>query len=263
MKQTTLTILGAGYTAGFTLTSASQQYAHVWLTSREPERNLTHVPPKQRLLFDLAREHTWSNIPHGTDLLWCFPASPVDSIRRFTAHLKESRGRLVVLGSTSAYDVAESHDFPPPWIDETAPIDVSKPRVQGEEWLRKEYGAIVLRVAGIYGPGRNPVDWIKSGRVGPSRKYVNLVHVGDLAAVCIAALERGTPGDVYNVSDGTPRTWEEICQVASDRWGITPLPGISAESPGKRIDTDKLVKELYPQFLHPDLYSTLAELIRS
>ena len=88
-----------------------------------------------------------------------------------------------------------SHDipaeYPPPWIDESAPIDLTKPRVQGEEYLRNEHGAIVLRVAGIYGPGRNPLDWIRQGRVGPSRKYVNLIHVEDLAAICLAALEKG------------------------------------------------------------------------
>ena len=98
-----------------------------------------------------------------------------------------------MLGSTSAYDTGGSQEYPPPWIDETAPIDYTKPRVQGEEFLRTECGAIVLRVAGIYGPGRHPYDWITSGRVGLSDKYVNLIHVEDLAAICKAALQCGIP----------------------------------------------------------------------
>ena len=92
----------------------------------------------------------------------------------------------MVLGSTSAYDVADSAEYPPPWIDESAPIDCSKARVQGEEFLRETRGAIVLRVAGIYGPGRSPYDWLKTGRVAVSRKYVNLIHVEDLAEACLA-----------------------------------------------------------------------------
>jgi nucleoside-diphosphate-sugar epimerase len=164
----------------------------------------------------------------------------------------------VVLGSTSAYEVSDHFaEYPPPWIDESASIDLAKPRVQGEEFLRKDCGAIVLRVAGIYGPGRNPLDWIRQGRVGPSRKYVNLVHVEDLATICLLALEKGKPGETYNVSDGTPRTWEEICTTAQQRWGITATAAKEGPSSGKRIRNTKLRTELNYQFQHPDLYEAL------
>ena len=39
----------------------------------------------------------------------------------------------------------------------------TSPAFQGEEYLRTHHGAIILRVAGIYGPHRNPVDWIRRG----------------------------------------------------------------------------------------------------
>ena len=65
---------------------------------------------------------------------------------------------------------------------QTAPIDLTRPRVQGEELLRNSYGAILFnQSAGNHGPGRNPVEWIRTGRVNRSRKYVNLIHVEDLA----------------------------------------------------------------------------------
>ena len=207
MKQHRVVILGSGYLARFML-SLTSFYVDVLHTSRDPNSNLRWVPPKQQVRFDLEQRDTWSNIPSDTDLLWCFPAAPVDSVREFAMRIKGLFRKLVVLGSTSAYDVAASSDYPPPWIDESTSIDLSKPRVQGEELLRKECGAIVLRVSGIYGPNRNPLDWIRTGRVSPSRKYVNLIHVEDLAAVCVAALERGQRGEVYNVSDGTPRHME-------------------------------------------------------
>jgi hypothetical protein len=74
-------------------------------------------------------------------LLWCFPATPIELVRQFIATLTGSPRRIVVLGSTSAYDLGDSQAYPPPWIDETAPINLTKPRVQGEEYLRLEQGA--------------------------------------------------------------------------------------------------------------------------
>jgi nucleoside-diphosphate-sugar epimerase len=227
-------------------------------TSRRPEQKLVALPSTHRVAFDIEQPDTWMNIPAQANLIWCFPAMPFDQVQAFAkTHIEPSQG-LIILGSTSAYDTArDSRTYPPPWIDESSPIDMTKPRVQGEEYLRNEFGAIVLRVAGIYGPGRNPLDWIRQGRVGPSRKYVNLVHVEDLATICLLALEKGKPGETYNVSDGTPRTWEEICTTAQQRWGITATAAKEGPSSGKRIRNTKLRTELNYQFQHPDLYEAL------
>lgn len=255
-----LLLLGSGYTGRFLMAEASGQGRSAVATSRDPDRHLTDLAPAQRLRFDLAQPDTWKHIPVGADIVWCFPATQLEQVQAFADRLNASSGRLVVLGSTSAYEVGESQEYPPPWLDETSPIDLTKPRVQGEEFLRKKYGAIVLRVAGIYGPGRNPLNWIKQGRVGPSRKYVNLIHVEDLATICLAALDRGQPGEVYNVSDGTPRTWAEICRVAQTCWGITAQGTGKEDQAGKRISNHKLAGNLQPQFQHPDLYTALQTL---
>lgn len=255
-----LIILGSGYTARFVVPLASRQYAHIFATSRNPARHLGHIAPDRRIRFDLTQQATWKNIPTGTDLLWCFPVVPLDLVQKFAATLDQLSHRIVVLGSTSTYEVGGSTAYPPPWIDETAPIDLAKPRVQGEEFLRTKYGAIVLRVAGIYGPGRNPIDWIKSGRVSPSRKYVNLIHVEDLATICLAALEHWKPGEAYNVSDGTPRTWEDICRFAQQHWGLAPPASNARSEGGKRISNAKLTNVLGYSIRHPDLYKELDSL---
>ena len=260
MKPQPLVILGGRYTARWLLSLASSRYRTVRLSSRRPKQNLCDLPPDQCIEFDLLQRQTWANVPHHADVVWCFPALPIDVVREFAATLSPF-GRLVVLGSTSAYDISGEQTYPPPWTDETASIDMKKPRAQGEEFLRIEQGAIVLRVAGIYGPGRNPLDWIKKGLIGPSRKYVNLIHVVDLAGICLSALKLGRAGEIYNVSDGTPRTWEEICRVAHERWNVTsPAETVTQES-GKRIDIRKLREELRPQFRHPDLFTALEEII--
>ena len=257
-----LIVLGSGYTGRFLATQALGHDRVVLSTSRDPDQRLTHVSPVQRIRFDLAQPETWTNIPAPADLLWCFPAMPLDLVKQCATKLRVSSRRLVILGSTSAYDVSDSQEYPPPWIDETAPIDPSKSRVQGEEYLRKHCGAIVLRVAGIYGPGRNPLDWIRQGRVGPSRKYVNLIHVEDLASICLAALERGSPGDVINVSDGVPHAWDEICTIADTRWNVPHSTGRNTDAPGKRISTNKLNRRLGVKLHHADLFTALEALER-
>lgn len=258
-----LVILGSGYTARFVLPLAERQYSLVLATSREPDQHLTHIQPNRRIQFDLTRQDSWTHIPTDADLLWCFPAIPLKLVEQFARTWAPGSRKLVVLGSTSAYITDGSIEYPPLWIDETAPLDLTQPRVGGEEFLRTHSGATILRVAGIYGPGRNPIDWIKRGRVDPSRKYVNLIHVEDLATICLAALERGAPGEAYNVSDGIPRTWKEICRFATDRWGIQPSVGTDDTAIGKRIANGKLTSLLtcvQKPLIHSDLYRSLEQL---
>ena len=235
------------------------QQRTVHATSRNPVTNLAGIPSEQRLKFDLEEPSTWPNMPPGADLIWCFPATPLEQVKAFARTLDQPAQRIIVLGSTSAYEGSDHPDeYPPPWIDESSPIDLTKPRVQGEEYLREHHGAIVLRVAGIYGAGRNPLDWIRQGRVSPSRKYVNLIHVEDLAAICLLALEKGNPGEAYNVSDGAPHTWDEICATAQLRWGLTATAAKEDRFTGKRISNAKLRAEFGYALKHPDLYEALA-----
>ncbi len=261
-----LTILGSGYTAKFLLPLAAPRYAQVFATSRDPDRHLSHLQPDQRIRFDLTRPETWQAIPPSTDILWCFPAVPIELVQRFADVASLRTRRLVVLGSTSAYDDRASTEYPPVWVDETADIDIVKPRVQGEEFLRTSYGAIVLRVAGIYGPGRNPVEWIRSGRVARSRKYVNLIHVEDLAATCLAALRQGAEHGIYNVSDGTPRTWEEICEAAERWWGVRSTAPPEPTQTGKRVSNKRMCELLNVDgtgLRHRDLFEVLEQLQKS
>jgi hypothetical protein len=254
-----LVVLGSGYTGRVVRSIGASQGKAVHATSRSPLNNLAGIPSEYRLSFDLEQPSTWPNIPAGADLIWCFPAAPIEQVEAFTGSLDATPRRIVVLGSTSAYEVADhSDEYPPPWIDESALIDLTKPRVQGEEFLRTNCGAILLRVAGIYGPGRNPLDWIRQGRVGHSRKYVNLIHVEDLAAICLAVIEKGKPGEAYNVSDGTPHTWDEICATAQQRWGVTATTSKEDRFTGKRISNAKLRAGLNYTFKHPALYEALA-----
>jgi nucleoside-diphosphate-sugar epimerase len=250
-------VLGAGYVGLTIVRRAAARGWPVVATSRAPNRHLASLPSHQRRLFDLAQPDTWLDIPPDTALVWCFPALPLDAVQRFAERHVSPSNRLVVLGSTSAYVTACHADAPS--VDEAFPIDRARPRVQGEEWLRECYGAIVLRVAGIYGAGRNPIDWIRRGKVGLSDRMVNLVHVEDLAAIALTALS-ARRGEAYNVSDGHPRRWSEICAEAARRYGVTAQRMPRTNDPGKRISIEKLRRDLHYEFQDPDLYAALDEI---
>jgi nucleoside-diphosphate-sugar epimerase len=86
--------------------------------------------------------------------------------------------------------------------------------------------------------------------------------VEDLAAICLVALEHGKPGEAYNVSDGQPYIWNEICAIAQQRWAVIAGAAKEDHSPGKRISNAKLRSELDYRFRHSDLYEAL-DLIES
>ncbi|TAJ10426.1 MAG: hypothetical protein EPO61_03020 [Nitrospirae bacterium] len=259
-------ILGAGYTGLVIHALGTALGLTVLAGSRSPHEHLTSIPRSQRLRFDLEQPQTWADIPEQARLVWCFPAVPETLVRDFAERVAPTVSRLVVLGSTSGYELAapQKEGTAAPLIDEEAPLNLALPRVRGEEWLRTHSPAIVLRSAGIYGPGRHVLDWIRHGRVTASPRFVNLVHVEDLAGICLAALERGRAGAVYNVSDGQPRQWAEICRIAQQRWGVESLDkgpaGRTTTGPGKRLSIAKLQRDLGYAFRHPDLYEALDEI---
>ena len=88
-RQTTapLIVLGSGYTGHVLHKMGSSQGRTIHATSRNPLNNLAGTPSEQRLLFDLEQPSTWLNIPAGADLIWCFPATPLEQVQAFARTL--------------------------------------------------------------------------------------------------------------------------------------------------------------------------------
>ncbi len=248
-------ILGAGYTGRFLYRAARQQGRLVFATSRDPTAHLSFAQPDHRVFFDLRRPETWSHIPARSDIVWCFPALPEDVAGTFAQRAINRKSRLVVLGSTSAFPSGLSDV-----IDERVPVNLSIPRVSSEEHLRTTFGATVLRLAGLYGPGRHVFDWIRTGKITNSKKYVNLIHIEDVAELCLLALRCASPGSTYIVSDGQPRHWAEICRVAAECFHIAIPPMTVTHEAGKRLSPQKILSEFKYRFKHPDLFKALGAL---
>jgi nucleoside-diphosphate-sugar epimerase len=142
----------------------------------------------------------------------------------------------------------------------------AKRRLDAEEIFRHwgvERGVevVILRVAGIYGPGRIPLDRILGGHPLLNRDeagYSNRIHADDLARVCMAAIERGENGDIFNVCDGETSTLTDYFNTITDLMGLPRLPqvplaearrvmtplmyGYMTES--RRIDNRKMIEKL-------------------
>ncbi len=254
----TLLILGGGYTGRVIFRQADSTQWSVLISSRNPEKHLTGIPPQQRVFFDLLLPETWSHIPAGADLIWTFSPIPLEKVIEFIKAIQTRAGRMVVLGSTSAYRVEPAGA--PEIIDEKSAIDPGPPRVQGEEFLRNTSGAVIVRSAGIYGPNRNPLEWIRRGRIGYSDRFLNLIHVEDLAGICLRALERGKSGEVYIASDGRPRRCSDLIDTAVEIWNVQKPPSLEHIDLGKQLSNQKVIKELGYRFRYPDLLQGLKEI---
>lgn len=192
-----LVILGGGYVGRI-------------LAARHPGAVVTHRPATSRgageLPFDLAQPATWVGLPtEDADVVWTFPARPLDAVQDFYRLKLATSRTLIVLGSTSAYQVRE----PGETVTEDTPLDLTQARVQGEEWLR-ERGATVLQLAGIFGPDRRPERWLTKGLIKNGRKLVNLVHVEDIIATIEACIVTPQPGRRFNVSNGLAPAWSNL-----------------------------------------------------
>jgi nucleoside-diphosphate-sugar epimerase len=210
------------------------------------------------------------------------PATGTDDprMRRFLAALPDDRpSRIVYISTTGVYG-----DCQGAWVDESFPVqprvDRARRRLDAEQQLRAWSAAgrgaiIILRVAGIYGPGKLPIARLRqqlpmiSAAEAP---WTNRIHIDDLVTVCEAAMALGGPGEIYNVSDGNPGNMRDYFDRVADLYGLARAPLISlAEaratlSPGmlsylgesRRIDNRRLREELGVVLRYPDLSEGLA-----
>ena len=162
------------------------------------------------------------------------------------------------------------------WVDETripTPTSArSVTRLQAEKsWAaigkEKDKKVHILRLAGIYGPGRNALINLKAGtarRLIKKDQVFNRIHVEDISQAIAAAVAHEGPGEVWNVSDDAPSPPQDVVSFAAMLMGIEPPPEqdvATAEdiSPmtrsfyaeNKRASNKKLKEELRIELAYP------------
>ena len=151
--------------------------------------------------------------------------------------------RLLFTSSTSVYAQTSGE-----WVDETCPAEpdreTGRALLEAEAIARATDGC-VLRLAGLYGPGRSVL--LRKMREGSAFlekdgvRWINQIHRDDAARAILAVAQSGTPGEIYNVVDDTPATQREVYQWIADFLGCAlPLPG-PADLERKRGWTSKRV----------------------
>jgi len=251
-------ILGYGYTGNVLARLIRQSGDVVVATTRNQPPFPAGAGAVPLIQFDLNRPESWQNLPTCDGIVWTFPAAPLAQVRSLWSKVSPLTRSLVVIGTTSSYMATREGAE----TDEQAPLDRSNPRVEGEEFLRAE-GSTVLRSAGIYGQGRNPLDWLRRGSLPGPEKIVNLVHVEDLAISILAALEGRGRGEDFIVSDGSPKPWGEIARWAVARGYVPDVrwSGVPAAA-SRRLSNRKLLTTLSPELRHTDLFQELDTLER-
>jgi nucleoside-diphosphate-sugar epimerase len=251
-------IIGRGYLGSRFAELFSDEDAYC--TTRTPGKG---APDRceRWLVCDVTRPETLNILPQVDQVLYAVGHDRSSGVTRRDLYVGGLRnvldrlpraGRLVYVSSTSVYGQADGS-----WVDEecpAAPVDeAGSIMLDAEKILRSRCPeAIVLRLAGIYGPGRLPnLGPIRAGEAinGEPDRWLNLIHVDDAAAAIAAAFERGTVSSTYNVADGSPCTRRQFYQELARLVG-TPAPRFARESPGRgdsanrRIAVERMREEL-------------------
>ncbi|HSW12983.1 MAG TPA: NAD-dependent epimerase/dehydratase family protein [Solimonas sp.] len=226
-------------------------------------------------------DHEAPSLP--TPLLFWFAPPPAEGegdprLRRWLAAQASAPPRLVYISTSGVYG-----DCGGRWIDEDEPLRPLSARalrrIDAEDALR-EYAAshrsevVILRVPGIYGPGRLPRQRLQQGlpvvREAES-PYTNRIHAEDLAQAALHAAAWGGAGRAYNVADGNPTTMCDYFTRCAALLGLPPPPQLTmAEAQqqltpamwsfmeeSKRLQTARLHEELRFTPRYPDLASGL------
>ncbi|OGL61833.1 MAG: hypothetical protein A3J27_15300 [Candidatus Tectomicrobia bacterium RIFCSPLOWO2_12_FULL_69_37] len=274
-------IAGCGY-AGSALGHILAGEGHeVWGLCRRPERLPASIRP---LGADLTDPATLRSLPSDLEAVFyttgpdgrgeeAYRAAYVTGLSNLIEALR-SQGqqprRLIFTSSTSVYPQSNGE-----WVDEDSPVS-PEPfgrglLLAGEHLCREgSFPGVVLRLAGIYGPGRaRLIESVRRGEAacpeGPPR-YTNRIHRDDCAGALrhLMALER--PGGLYIGADHEPADRREVIRWLAGELGA-PLPRTGPQEAGrrraagsKRCSNARLLASGY-RFRHPTYREGYAAII--
>lgn len=188
---------------------------------------------------------------------------------------------LVSIAYLSTVGVYGDHDGA--WVDETSECRPksarSLARVKAEnQWLAFGDGigasVAVLRLSGIYGPGRNGFVNLAEGsarRLVKPGQVFNRIHVDDIAAAVERSFATGASG-LFNITDDEPAPPQDVVAYAAELMGVEPPPEQDFEtvelSPmarsfygeNKRVANLKSKSELGLSYAYPNYRAAFARM---
>lgn len=187
--------------------------------------------------------------------------------------------RIVYISTSGVYG-----DCGGAWVDETQPCapltDRAKRRLHAERALISFCQAnncqyVILRVGGIYGPERIPLQRIHDITVvcPDEAPYSNRIHVHDLAQICLNAMHAVCHNQIFNVADGNPTSMSDYFFKIAEHAGLpepncVPLAAakqslssamLSFINESKRMRIEKMLNLLKIDLVYPNLQSGLID----
>ncbi len=175
--------------------------------------------------------------------------------------------KFVYTSSTSVYGQTDGS-----LVKETSPAEpasgTGKLLVQTESNLleaarEKKFPGVILRVAGIYGPGRGHLfqQFLRNEAKieGKGERIVNMIHLDDLVGIILGVLKDGKAGEIYNAVDDEPVAQIHFFRWLSETLGKWMPPFAGPEEPAtrkrgvthKKVSNRKLKMELGYIFRYP------------
>lgn len=127
------------------------------------------------------------------------------------------------------------------WAFEWTPTAPSSPRAMARviaetQWLEATGGkARIVRLPGIYGPGRSPFDRLRDGtarRIIKPGQVFSRVHVDDIASGLEAMLRKPAISGVFHLCDDLPAPPQDIIAYAARLIGLPVPPDVAFEAAG-------------------------------
>jgi nucleoside-diphosphate-sugar epimerase len=189
--------------------------------------------------------------------------------------MPNSVDQFLYISSTGVYGKVTGSE-----VDEHSPCEPSreggKACLAAEQLLqgsRFASQAVILRLAGLYGPGRIPraADLIAGRPIdAPADGWLNLIHVDDASRIVMLAEERVSPPRTYVVSDGQPVPradyYAELARLLTappPQFTAPPAdsPAAQRAASDKRINPARMFTELQPHLLYPNYRAGLAAIV--
>lgn len=252
-----LVIFGCGYVGSALARAAVTAGASVEALTRNPDKAtaLRAAGLAKVVVADLSTDAWHGQIAGGADFIVnCVSSGGPDAYRQsyvggmqsvlaWAAKGPVPVGTLVYTSSTSVYPQGDGMV-----VDETAPAEGSTPNgaiIRESEVLLQRAPAsavrrhFILRLAGIYGPGRHHLlDQLRAGagQLGGSGDHrLNLAHRDDIVAAILACLDApaAVGSDIFNVADSAPAGRAEVVAWLAERLG-RPVPGFDGSATTRR-----------------------------
>ncbi len=172
------------------------------------------------------------------------------ALERFASAIGAAPGlrRIVYYSTIGVYG-----DHSGGWVDETSATRTRTgrglARLEDEaRWTAAARArgaeADVLRLAGIYGPGRNALVNLRRGevrRIVKPGQVFNRAHVDDIAEISRLVLTRDVKGQIWNVADDEPAPPQDVVAYAAALLGVEPPP----EEPFEGAMLSPMAREFY------------------